>query len=106
MSGLLLFPSFSVRRSDSFRIQVAGVTVLLELALFFSPSPSTLLAASTAGHRQATASRPRRNQSKTVPPKSEEASSKRPQLKLNLKSLDLTKSPIEVNLRMVGQLGG
>lgn len=105
----LLFLSNSVRRRRSFRIQAVGVTVLLELALLFSPSTSRLLAASAAARNQPVGAHPRpsRPTHKTIlPPKSQEASSKRPKLKLNLISLDLKKPPSEEDLRKAGQLGG
>jgi RHS repeat-associated protein len=89
-------------------MQVAGVTLLLELALFFSPTTSILLAASATARKQSPAPqvRPHPAHVNTVPPKSQEISSHRPKLGLSLKSLDLMAPPSETDLRKAGQLGG
>jgi RHS repeat-associated protein len=101
----LLFLSYQSRRRRSFQMRLTAVTILLEIALCFSPSTSVLLATTIKARTQQGPTTTISNTAKAVAPAGQTASPSWPKLKLNLKPLDLTKPPSEAELRMAGQLG-
>lgn len=103
---------FSSQRSRNLLPETCStaIAILLIVTLFFSPGTSQLLAESL--HKDVVGKSKSLNLSKvkshrplTVPPKSQPAALSHPRKKLNLRSLDLSKTPSEDDLRMAGQLG-